>query len=149
MADPVWLMVMFDLPVQTKDQRRSANQYRNLLYDRGFAQIQFSIYAKYLVNATGVRSLLPGLRAAIPPLGEVRILRLTDEQWASMYRFYGAAEVPPEVIPPQLALFPEPEKLVGHGVPKAGRSRSGVKTVAPDQPELLIWPAIQPTPKQT
>ena len=99
MADPVWLMVMFDLPVKTKEQRRGANRYRNMLYDQGFSQVQFSVYAKYLINASGVRSLLPRLRQAIPVNGEVRVLRLTDEQWSSTYRYFGDREVSPEERP--------------------------------------------------
>ncbi len=109
MADRVWLLVMFDFPVLTKAQRRAATRYRNHLYDRGFTQVQLSVYAKYLINATGVRALLPALRAAVPPDGEVRILRLTDDQWAGMYRYYGPRDVPPEPPPPHLALFIDPE----------------------------------------
>lgn len=105
MADPVWLLVMFDLPVVTREQRSEANKYRKALYDSGFEQIQFSVYAKYLVNASGVRSLLPVLRGRIPANGEVRVIRLTDEQWAGMYRYYGQVELRPERVPTQLALF--------------------------------------------
>ena len=105
MADPVWLLVMYDLPVKTKPQRRDATRYRHLLLDFGFIGIQYSVYCKYLVNATGVRSMLPDLKRSIPPSGEVRILRLTDEQWASTYRFYGPTEVEIEGRPTQLVLF--------------------------------------------
>lgn len=105
MADPVWLLLMFDMPVKTAEQRRLANRYRHLLLDYGFAQVQLSVYSKYLVNASGVRALLPRLRAGIPPDGAVRIVRLTDEQWASTYRYHGQAEIPNARKPDQLALF--------------------------------------------
>lgn len=98
-------MVMFDLPVVTKVQRRDATRYRQGLLDLGFSQVQLSVYVKYLVNATGVRSLLPQLRAGIPDNGEVRILRLTDEQWSKTYRYYGQTTVANEPRPTQLALF--------------------------------------------
>jgi CRISPR-associated protein Cas2 len=105
MADPVWLLVMFDLPVKTAEQRKSANKYREMLYDRGFAQAQLSVYCKYLINSTGVRSALPMLRGMVPEGGAVRVLRLTDEQWAAMYRFYGPDAVAPEDRPEQLTLL--------------------------------------------
>ena len=108
-ADPVWVMVLFDLPVKTKVQRRNANRYRNLLLDFGFLGIQYSVYAKYLVNASGLRAMLPTLKERIPSQGEVRILRLTDEQWAATYRFYGRTEVPIEMQPTQLGLFVDEE----------------------------------------
>jgi CRISPR-associated protein Cas2 len=128
MADPVWLMVMFDLPVRTKEQRRGANRYRNMLYDQGFSQIQFSVYAKYLINASGVRGLLPHLRQAIPVDGEVRVLRLTDEQWSSTYRYFGDREVSPEERPSQLELFLPKEKMDEDQLLILGRNRTGVKT---------------------
>jgi len=105
MAEPVWLLVMFDLPVTTKTQRRMATQYRNMLLDFGFSQVQFSIYSKYFVNATGVRRILSPLKSFIPDKGEVRAIRITDEQWASTFRWYGATEVPMELKPSQLVLF--------------------------------------------
>ena len=83
MADPVWVLVMFDLPVATKEQRKGATRYRKLLLDDGFSMVQFSIYSKYLVNASGLRAILPWVKFNVPPGGAVRILRLTDEQWAA------------------------------------------------------------------
>lgn len=111
MADPVWLLVMFDLPVLTKTQRREATRYRKMLLDLGFSMVQLSVYSKYMVNSTGVRSLLPQVKGGIPPNGEVRMLRLTDEQWASTYRFYGPKQLMMESVPEQLGLvFDESEQ---------------------------------------
>lgn len=105
MADPVWLLVMFDLPVLTKVQRKRANGYRKMLLDLGFNQVQLSVYSKYLVNASGVRGVLPSVKGNVPPDGEVRMLKLTDEQWAATYRYYGPREMPVEAKPEQLGLF--------------------------------------------
>ncbi len=102
MADAVWVMVMFDLPVGSRQQRKLASAYRKWLLDLGFSMVQLSVYSKYLVNATGLRSILPKLKGAVPPGGEVRVIRLTDEQWASTYRYYGPSEVPMEAKPEQL-----------------------------------------------
>ena len=52
MADPVWLLVMFDVPTRTKAQTSAANELRNTLKDRGFSRVQLSVYAKFLSNAT-------------------------------------------------------------------------------------------------
>lgn len=99
---------MFDLPVLTKEHRRRATQYRKLILDLGFSQVQLSVYSKYLVNASGVRSLLPPIRDLVPPQGDVRMLKLTDEQWASTYRYFGANQIPVESKPEQLGLFISP-----------------------------------------
>jgi len=127
MGDPVWVLVMFDLPVKSRGQRKAANDYREMLYEAGFSQVQFSVYAKYLINATGMRSLLPALRGHVPPEGEVRILRLTDEQWAGMYRYYGRGEVPPESTPQQMVLITDEEIAIRAALDPAGRSRGKKK----------------------
>lgn len=105
MADSMWVLLMFDFPVKTAPQRHDATTYRNRLLDLGFSQIQFSVYLKYLVNSSGFRYLLPRLRQPIPDDGHVRIVKLTDEQWAASYRYFGQATLIPENRPEQLALF--------------------------------------------
>ena len=135
---------MFDLPVMTKAQRRGANKYRLMLYEAGFAQVQFSVYAKYLVNATGVRGLLPTLRAEIPDDGEVRVLRLTDEQWAGTYRSFGRVQVASEAIPTQLDLFADGKNLPETPITR-GRDRTGVKSIEVKAPKSDQGQAISPT----
>lgn len=105
MADPVWLLVMFDLPVRTKAQRKRATDYRKRLLESGFSAIQLSVYAKYVLNASGLRTIVSPLKRAVPAGGEVRLLRLTDTQWGEMYRWFGAQELEPEARPSQLLLF--------------------------------------------
>jgi CRISPR-associated protein Cas2 len=109
MADPVWLLLMFDLPVLTKEQRRGATRYRKMLLDLGFNQVQLSVYAKYMLNGSGVRGILPWVKESVPAQGEVRMLRLTDDQWASTYRYYGPKLIEPEGKPQQLGLFVDVE----------------------------------------
>ena len=41
--DPVWCVVMFDLPVATKEQRKEATRFRHLLLDEGFWMLQYSV----------------------------------------------------------------------------------------------------------
>lgn len=37
----MWMMVMFDLPTETKLERREASKFRNFLLDSGFSMAQF------------------------------------------------------------------------------------------------------------
>ena len=76
-----------------------------MLLDLGFNQVQFSVYAKYLINTTGLRSILPPVRDTVPPQGAVRMLKLTDEQWSTTYRFQGSRQIKVEGKPTQLGLF--------------------------------------------
>lgn len=40
------ILVMFDLPVKTKAQRRSAAQFRKFLVEDGYHMVQYSVYAR-------------------------------------------------------------------------------------------------------
>ena len=105
MADSVWLLVMFDLPVKQREQRREANQYRLRLLDKGFSRVQLSVYSKYLANATAAIPMLRFLKTTVPPAGYVRILQLTDRQWAGGWHLVGDKYIEPESPPEDLLLF--------------------------------------------
>ncbi|MFW0112665.1 CRISPR-associated endonuclease Cas2 [Rothia sp. P5766] len=105
MAKPVWLLVMFDLPVKTKTQMRLANQYRNLLKDRGFDRIQLSVYCKYYLNGNSTERDLGMLKVNVPVGGQVRVLRVSDNQWASTIMFVGPKQKKAEPPPEQLTIF--------------------------------------------
>lgn len=102
MADPVWLLVMFDLPTLTNQQRRHSNAYRNLLLDSGFSRAQLSVYSRYLINATAALPVINFLKQTVPEEGYVRIFQLTDRQWAGGWHLFGseyvAADEPPETL---------------------------------------------------
>lgn len=40
------LMVMFDLPVETSEQRREYRRFRKSLINEGFCMIQYSVYVR-------------------------------------------------------------------------------------------------------
>lgn len=103
--DPMWSIVMFDLPVATKEQRRQASQFRKLLLDSGYAMLQFSVYTRYLPTGTNNHGTINRIKRALPDGGEVRIVHITDRQWATAFRFVAAESVPPEETPQQLAFF--------------------------------------------
>lgn len=103
--DAMWCLVMFDLPVTTKVQRREATNYRNLLLDAGFSMVQFSVYARYTpTGGTDVHTLRM-LKASVPPGGKVRVTFLTDNQWRKMEKFYNGVAVTEDEEPQQLTIF--------------------------------------------
>jgi len=104
-GDAVWCVVMFDLPVQTKTQRREATKFRSMLVDAGYSMIQFSIYGKYSPTLQSNQKIERFIKANLPARGEVRIFHLTDNQWASATRFVSRKKAPNEEAPEQLSLF--------------------------------------------
>ena len=43
----MWVMVMFDLPTNTKGERAAASNFRNDLKDLGFEMVQYSVYIRF------------------------------------------------------------------------------------------------------
>lgn len=101
----MWSLVMFDLPVTTKEQRRQATQFRKLLLDSGYAMLQFSVYVRYLPTGTHNHGTINRIKRGLPDGGEVRIVHITDRQWATAFRFIAADPMPSEGTPQQLAFF--------------------------------------------
>lgn len=76
-----WLLVMFDLPVMTEDQRRSATQFRQNLLADGYLMLQYSVYVRPCVTYEKVDKHTKRLDPMMPPGGNIRVIFLTDSQW--------------------------------------------------------------------
>ena len=100
-----WIMVMFDLPVLTDQERRVATRFRKELLDTGYLMIQFSVYARYIPSEEAAEAHRKTIRSAIPPLGQVRLMAVTDHQFGKMEVFYGKKPQEPEEGPEQVLLF--------------------------------------------
>jgi len=103
--EPVWSLVMFDLPVKTQPQRRAAADFRHLLLDQGYQMAQLSVYVRF---SPSVHSILPCIRRIkhnLPDGGEVRIVTITDRQWATAIRYCNGFVESQEEEPLQLTIF--------------------------------------------
>lgn len=82
-------MVMFDLPVGTKRQRKEASAFRNRLLDDGYIMLQFSVYVRACVTYEKVKKHTNRLETIIPHGGNVRAFFLTDAQWEKAVNVIG------------------------------------------------------------
>lgn len=98
----MWLVAMFDLPVATPENRRAYTQFRNHLLSVGFTMLQFSVYARFCKSERSADQIVAEVKPAIPELGQVRFLMVTERQFAKMRSFIGkkpkSAEPPPEQL---------------------------------------------------
>ncbi len=85
----MWLLCMFDLPVQTKRQMRLATQFRNHLLDNGFCMKQFSVYIKPCRNLAAAKIVAQRIKYGIPPEGQISIFYITDRQYTMAENFIG------------------------------------------------------------
>ncbi|MCX7800333.1 MAG: CRISPR-associated endonuclease Cas2 [Fimbriimonadales bacterium] len=109
----MWVLVMFDLPVKTKEDRRLYARFRNQLLAHGFLQLQYSVYARPCPSEENAVTHRNRVRSWIPPKGSVRMLSLTDKQFGRMEVYLGKkrlkAENQPEQLVFSLAFEDEPE----------------------------------------
>lgn len=101
----MWLFAMFDLPVETKEQRRQYAQFRKLLLKEGFVQLQLSVYARFAASEESVEATRVRIRGGIPPHGQVRLMGVTDHQYGKMELWFGRKRKPAEDPPVQFELF--------------------------------------------
>ncbi|MCQ3814814.1 MAG: CRISPR-associated endonuclease Cas2 [Acidimicrobiia bacterium] len=88
----MWMMVMFDLPVLTKRQRKRATKFRNDLLDLGFEMAQFSVYMKFCGNRPSADALANRVERVVPFEGQVTLLVFTDKQYERMRVFSGGTK---------------------------------------------------------
>lgn len=78
---------MFDLPTDTKPQRKAATDFRHFLLDQGFERSQFSVYARFVNGKEGFETRLKRIESALPDWGEIQVLQITDKQYENIVRF--------------------------------------------------------------
>lgn len=101
----MWIVTMFDLPVDTTQARREYAQFRKMLLKDGFTQMQYSVYSRHCASQENADVHLRRIERNIPPDGEVRILTITDKQFERMRVFWGNMRKPTEAPPRQLEFF--------------------------------------------
>lgn len=84
-----WVMVMFDLPVMSDVERKTATCFRKQLLDDGYLMIQFSVYARPCVSYEAMDTHTSVLEKIVPAAGNVRVLFFTDVQWQRAYTVIG------------------------------------------------------------
>ena len=101
----MWLFAMFDLPVQSKEDRHQYTVFRKELRKLGFSMMQFSVHARYFPTEEASASYRKRVRAALPPDGQVRLLVITDKQFGKMEVFMGKKRTSAEEKPEQMLLL--------------------------------------------
>ncbi len=101
----MWILVMFDLPTETRNQRKAANDFRKFLLDEGFERSQFSVYARFVNGKEAFDTRVNRIESVVPPAGDVQILSFTDRQYRNIVHFSGRCRKEQRENPQQLMLF--------------------------------------------
>lgn len=101
----MWVMVFFDLPTETKKQRKEASSFRKNLQKDGFIMFQFSIYMRHCASAENAKVHVERVKKMLPEYGHVCILTITDKQFGNIEIFQSAKTAEPLQEGMQLELF--------------------------------------------
>lgn len=83
------MLLMFDLPMLTPEDRRTYRQFRKYLLSEGFLMHQYSVYSKLLLNDTANKAMIKRLEKHNPKRGNVTLLTVTEKQFSRMTYLYG------------------------------------------------------------
>lgn len=86
------MIVFFDLPVDTSDQRREYSSFRKFLIRNGFVMMQESVYSKIVLNATAAAAVQENIRKHKTSGGLIEMLLVTERQFERMEIVVGKAQ---------------------------------------------------------
>ena len=78
------LMIMFDLPTETAQERKEYRQFRKKLINEGFVMVQFSVYVRVCVTRQTAKFLEKRVETFLPHGGLVQSLMVTEKQYNDM-----------------------------------------------------------------
>lgn len=101
----MWILVFFDLPTDTKKDKRAYFDFRKNLQRDGFTMFQFSIYIRHCASMENAEVHIKRVKSFLPEFGKVGIMCITDKQFGSIELFYGHKPQTPDFPGQQLELF--------------------------------------------
>jgi CRISPR-associated protein Cas2 len=101
----MWILVLYDLPTQTRKQRGNAARFRKEIMADGFNMFQFSIYVRNCASIENARVHIKRVKAILPDEGNVGIMLITDKQFSQIEIFSCRIEKKQNVCYQQLELF--------------------------------------------
>lgn len=101
----MWMMVLFDLPVIEKQERKEAAKFRKFLLEEGFSMSQFSVYIKLLSGKEAVEQYTSKINNALPNQGKVDIICITDKQYENIISYSGRTKSKQKQVNKQYLLF--------------------------------------------
>lgn len=85
------ILVLFDLPITTLENKRSYRIFRKYLLKTGFMMMQESVYCKIALNAIAADAIIKNVKLNLPQEGLVQLLTVTERQFSRMEVLVGQA----------------------------------------------------------
>lgn len=83
------ILVFFDLPVLSLEQRRDYRSFRKFLIKDGFIMLQESVYCKMVLNESAAKAVVEQVKKNRPEDGLIQLLTVTEKQFSKMEYIVG------------------------------------------------------------
>lgn len=101
----MWVLVHFDLPTDTKKDRKAYTDFRKKIMKDGFQMFQFSMYIRHCPSKENAEVHIKRVKSFLPPKGHIGILCITDKQFGQMEIFRGRDQTKGPQKVQQLEMF--------------------------------------------
>ncbi len=101
----MWVLVFFDLPTETKKDKRAYALFRKQLQMDGFTMFQFSIYVRHCASMANADVHVKRIKNFMPEYGHVAVMCITDKQFENIMVYHGSKVAKTKSQPMQLELF--------------------------------------------
>lgn len=86
------VIVFFDLPSTTYEERKSYTKFRKFLINEGFIMMQESVYSKIALNSTTSKLIQDRVRKYKAPKGIIQMMVITEKQFAGIEYVIGKSK---------------------------------------------------------
>ena len=83
------LLIVYDLPVETSDERRNAQRFRKNLISQGFISLQKSVYVKLIHNDSMAESEILQIKEISPKEGTINVIPMSLNVFRAMQTLCG------------------------------------------------------------
>lgn len=101
----MWVMIHFDLPTETKKDRKAYAEFRKKILKDGFQMFQFSMYIRHCSSKENAEVHIKRVKSILPLKGHIGILCITDKQFGMMEIFRGKENIKGPSTVQQLEMF--------------------------------------------
>lgn len=78
------VLVFFDLPTESLENKREYRKFHKLLIKNGFLMLQKSVYCRMLLTPSAEKAVVDVLRKNRPSDGIVQVMTVTEKQFSEM-----------------------------------------------------------------
>jgi CRISPR-associated protein Cas2 len=101
----MWIFVYFDLPTETKQEKRAYTDFRKGIMRDGFTMMQYSIYSRHCNSRENAEVHKKRVKALMPSKGDIIVFEITDAQFGRMEFYLGGNKDRTKSQPEQLEMF--------------------------------------------